>query len=68
VVKGPRVVFVEELPPEICEACGRLDELRPYGKRQANGVRLWLCFDCAMKDEAEAARAFAERFTGENEV
>jgi hypothetical protein len=56
------VVIIEELPPEICQQCGQLDELRPYGKLQPNGARLWICFDCAMLDEGEAKRAFAERF------
>ena len=64
----PEFVVIEELPPEICEGCGKLDELRPYGKRKENGARMWVCFDCAMLDEPEAARAFEERFTGENEV
>ena len=67
-MSAPKFVVIEELPPEICEACGKLDELRPYGKRKENGARMWLCFDCAMKDPAEAERAFGERFTGENDV
>jgi|HubBroStandDraft_6_1064221.scaffolds.fasta_scaffold3529635_2 hypothetical protein len=66
--KPPRVVVIEALPPEVCEACGKVEELRPYGKRKPNGVRMWICWACAMLDEAEAARAFNERFTGENEV
>jgi hypothetical protein len=40
----------------ICELCGKLDELRPYGRGGKN-----VCFDCAMKDEAEAARQFTKR-------
>lgn len=55
-------VLVEALAPEKCEECGNLEELRPYGKHKANGVRMWVCFDCAMKDENEASRAFAKRF------
>lgn len=36
-----------------CQDCGKYKELRPYGK---NGA--WVCFKCAMKDEAEAQRQF----------
>jgi hypothetical protein len=64
----PRVIVIEPMPPEICEACGKLDELRPYGKRKANGARLWVCFDCGMKDRAEVERALDERFRGELDV
>jgi hypothetical protein len=56
-----KAIVIEELPPEICQQCGNLDELRPYGKRQPNGARLWVCFDGAMQDEGEAQRAFVER-------
>ena len=67
-MKGPRIIVLETLPPEKCEDCGNLDELRPYGKRKANGARMWVCFDCAAKDPAERDRAFDERFRGELDV
>jgi hypothetical protein len=44
-----------------CEDCGRVDELRPYGKNGAN-----VCFDCAMKDEANAAAMFEKRLRGDS--
>jgi hypothetical protein len=67
--KPPRFVIIgEPMPDEVCEDCGKVEELRPYGKRKANGARTWVCFDCAAKDPAERDRAFSERFTGENEV
>jgi hypothetical protein len=31
----------------ICELCGKVDELRPYGPK---GERI--CFDCGQKDDA----------------
>lgn len=40
-----------------CEDCGQLAELRPYGKNGAN-----VCFDCGMKDEANAKKLFARQF------
>jgi hypothetical protein len=57
-----KFVGIEELPPEICQQCGKVAELRPYGERQENGARLWICFECGMKDEAETDRAIDERF------
>jgi hypothetical protein len=36
-----------------CELCGKIAELRPYG---ANGE--WICFKCAMKDEATTSARF----------
>ena len=62
------MIIIEDLPPEICQDCGKLDELRPYGKRKPDGTRMWVCFDCAMKDEAEAKKAFTERLDGDNPV
>jgi hypothetical protein len=47
---------IREAMPQKCEDCGKVDELRPYGKNGAN-----VCFDCAMKDEANAAKMFAQR-------
>lgn len=51
------VVFIEEEDEDICEFCGKSDELRPYGP---NNERI--CFDCAMKDEATTKRKFREMF------
>lgn len=66
--KKVRVLVLEPLPPEVCQACGKLEELRPYGKRQPNGVRQWVCMACAMKDPDEMERAFDERIEGKNPV
>lgn len=46
-----------------CELCGKIDELRPYGP----GGK-WVCFDCAMQDEDETKRQFAELLDSDNEV
>ena len=42
-----------------CELCGKVEELRPYGPGGKN-----VCFDCAMKDEAEAMRQFEKLTAG----
>jgi len=38
------VIYVEA--DSQCDLCGKIDELRPYGK---NGE--CICYDCGMKDE-----------------
>ena len=48
--------IIEEQESEVCECCGEVKELRPYGKDGAN-----ICFECAMQDEAEAKRQFGKR-------
>ena len=44
-----------------CSVCGKIAELRPYGK---NGA--WVCFECGMKDEEEATRQFAKLIEGDD--
>ena len=60
-----RVIFLEPREPEICELCGRLEELRPYGKKGDDGKRQWVCFECAQKDPKTLGEAFDERMRGE---
>jgi DNA-directed RNA polymerase subunit RPC12/RpoP len=62
---GTRTVLATT-PDAICEMCGKLDELRPYGPRKADGKRMVICFPCAHKDEAELQRAFLDRIEGRN--
>ena len=40
-------------PPRVCELCGRVAELRPYGPNGEN-----ICFACGMKDEESCKRQF----------
>jgi hypothetical protein len=47
---GPIIVIAPE-DDDICEFCGNLDELRPYGPNRER-----ICYDCAMKDEATTER------------
>lgn len=55
--------FIAEDPfHEACQMCGNVDELRPYGP---NGEEV--CFDCAMKDEPAAKRAFYRLVLGEEQ-
>lgn len=63
-----RIIMIEPREPAICEDCGKLEELRPYGHRKANGERKWVCKPCAEKDPAEMERAFDERMEGKNPV
>ncbi|MGE0444536.1 MAG: hypothetical protein AB7P99_04855 [Vicinamibacterales bacterium] len=59
-VNGDERVVIEREPDDVCEICGRVAELRPYGP---NGERV--CFSCGMKDEAAARRQFGRQVLGE---
>jgi hypothetical protein len=53
-------VFVaQDMGPAICELCGRVGELRPYGP---NGEQI--CHDCGMKDPATTFRKMTEAIEG----
>jgi hypothetical protein len=54
------VVFIAPEPDDECQLCGAVEETRPYGP---GGKRV--CFDCGMKNPAEAARQFAKMLDGE---
>ena len=56
---GDVVVVAAPEPPQQCDLCGAIKELRPYGP---NGE--YVCFDCGMKDEPAARRAFVDRIEG----
>ena len=45
------VMIIETEPDAVCEECGKVDELRPYGK---DGARI--CYECGMKDPATLER------------
>ena len=53
------VFVVQEEPTDMCEMCGKIAELRPYGPM---GERI--CFECAMKDMATTCRRFDEMIDG----
>lgn len=46
-LKNGLIILCEE-KHDICEYCGKTDELRPYGKGGAN-----ICFDCGMENREE---------------
>lgn len=54
-------LVIEKEDDEKCECCGKIAELRPYGKNGAN-----VCFECAMKDEKTAKEMFNKRIEGIN--
>lgn len=51
---------IERERPQQCDLCEKIAELRPYGP---NGE--CVCFECGMKDEPAAERAFRGRVLGE---
>lgn len=48
-------VIIEQQEEDICELCGDVAELRPYGPR---GERV--CYSCMKKDEPAAQAAFSK--------
>ena len=52
--------FIAREPDGVCELCGTVAELRPYGRGGES-----VCFQCGMKDEAAAQRAMSLRTFGE---
>ena len=40
------IVIIREEPPQQCDVCDKIAELRPYGK---NGA--CICYECGLKDE-----------------
>ena len=54
--KIPGGFIIEVEPPQQCDLCGRIAELRPYGP---NGEVV--CHPCAMLDKEAARCAFLKR-------
>lgn len=52
--------IIQEQDPECCEACGTIDECRPYGANDEN-----ICFECAMKDPETTERKMAAYIFGD---
>jgi len=60
------VLVMEPEEPARCEECGKIEELRPYGK---DGARV--CYSCGTSTperKAEAERRFEARLRGEEPV
>lgn len=55
--------YVEEEQDEECEYCGKIAELRPYGK---NGARI--CFQCGMEDIGTTEKMFSKELEGVDTV
>ena len=47
--------------PQQCDLCGKIDELRPYGK---NGEKI--CYDCGIKDKDTTERMMGIKLFGDN--
>lgn len=53
--------FITDEKPQQCDLCGKIAELRPYGPHGE-----CVCFECGMKDEKAALKAFAKHVFGED--
>lgn len=54
------IVFIHPEPPQQCDACGTIAELRPYG---ANGEAI--CYACAMKNPEITRKMMGVKLFGE---
>lgn len=59
---GDKFYLFEEKADK-CEYCGKVAELRPYGKNGAN-----ICFECGMKDPKTTEEMFSKCIKGVTEV
>ena len=64
--KPIKIIVLEDLQPEVCEECGQLQELRPYGVRKPNGVRKWVCMELR-EEESEGDGSRFRRADGRQE-
>lgn len=55
--------FIEHEEPGTCEYCGKVAELRPYGR---NGARI--CFACGMANEEETSANMKMLLAGVDKV
>ena len=58
-----KTFVVESEPPQTCELCGVVAELRPYGPHGEA-----ICFDCGMKDRKTTDRMFRAATDGVDTV
>lgn len=46
-----RAIIIKHTEDDVCEQCGKVAELRPYGKNGAS-----ICYECGMLDEKETEK------------
>ena len=51
------ILVIQEEKSQQCDNCGKVAELRPYGKDGA-----CICFECGMKDEKQTKKMFLRNF------
>ena len=56
------LIIVEEEPDDICDSCGKKDELRPYGPKGE-----LICFECGMKNKEVTNRMMKRVLFGDEE-
>ena len=53
------IVVIEKEPPQQCDFCGKIAELRPYGPKGEA-----ICVECARKDPASTERMMGKVLFG----
>lgn len=54
------LIIIEAEDDDVCDLCGKIDELRPYGP---NGELI--CYDCGMKNQEVTNRMMGRILFGE---
>jgi len=54
------IIIIEPEPDDVCDLCGKVDELRPYGP---NGELI--CYDCGMKNQEVTYRMMCRVLFGD---
>lgn len=54
------VILLSAEPPQQCDLCGKISELRPYGPKGE-----CICFECGMRDEKTTDKMMGIKLFGE---
>lgn len=57
------IIIIAPEDDDVCELCGKVDELRPYGPK---GERI--CYECGMKNPETTKRQMGVKLFGDSEV
>jgi hypothetical protein len=56
------LIIIKEEPPDVCDQCGKVDELRPYGPKGE-----LICYDCAQKNPEVSERMMKRILFGDED-
>ena len=54
------IIIIKEEPPQQCDLCGKISELRPYGPNEE-----CICYECGVKNEPTTTKMMNKILFGE---